>query len=190
MTKKDQNLQYVVNGIFLNEREIEMLFCFDNAVFEYNAFLQNDYGSGRGFTETAYFIKELIDCFGIHDVATLQENIKSVAKKLFNTGMGQSDNLNKIYPGHGIVLRDELIGLFGTGKAHGPYHPRICMDDEKQKYKRHVFLSNTTQEKTPELAPPPQDLQADIHLMAMTILEKLQPVLLNAIYTELMEHKK
>ena len=34
------------------------------------------------------------------------------------------------------------------------------------------------------------DLQGDIHLMAMTILEKLQPVLLNAIYTELMEHKK
>jgi hypothetical protein len=33
-------------------------------------------------------------------------------------------------------------------------------------------------------------LQGDIHLMAMTILEKLQPVLLNAIYTELMEHKK
>ena len=45
-----------------------------------------------------------------------------------------------------------------------------------------------TKEKTP--APIPQDIQGDIHLMAMTILEKLQPVLLNAIYTELMEHKK
>lgn len=40
-------------------------------------------------------------------------------------------------------------------------------------------------------APSPQpDIHGDIHLMAMTILEKLQPVLLNAIYTELMEHKK
>lgn len=44
--------------------------------------------------------------------------------------------------------------------------------------------------KTPPPEPLPQDIQADIHLMAMTILEKLQPVLLNAIYTELMEHKK
>ena len=44
---------------------------------------------------------------------------------------------------------------------------------------------------TPSPQPePPLDIQGDIHLMAMTILEKLQPVLLNAIYTELMEHQK
>lgn len=48
---------------------------------------------------------------------------------------------------------------------------------------------NLLEAKKP-LEPIPQDLQGDIHLMAMTILEKLQPVLLNAIYTELMEHKK
>ena len=42
---------------------------------------------------------------------------------------------------------------------------------------------------SPAIEPPP-DIHGDIHLMAMTILEKLQPVLLNAIYTELMEHKK
>ena len=44
---------------------------------------------------------------------------------------------------------------------------------------------------TPSPQPePPPDIHGDIHLMAMTILEKLQPVLLNAIYTELMEHQK
>ena len=51
-------------------------------------------------------------------------------------------------------------------------------------------LFSFMKESTPAPAPIPQDLQGDIHLMAMTILEKLQPVLLNAIYTELMEHKK
>lgn len=77
--------------------------------------------------------------------------------------------------------RKRLIQLINTGrKPKTTFDKFVSAINEKENLKKHRIGA-------PE---PPPDIRADIHLMAMTILEKLQPVLLNAIYTELMEHKK
>ena len=113
--------------------------------------------------------------------------IKSVGNKLFNTEKGKSDNLKKFYPGHGVVLKDEFIKDFGYGRGIFKLGSNHFNDDceayivKKEETQKHNEAKN--------IATPP-DIHGDIHLMAMTILEKLQPVLLNAIYTELMEHQK
>ena len=77
-----------------------------------------------------------------------------------------------------------------TNDAAVKTSPQLDAMLDFSKFKKQSKKTKVAEHATPTPAPPPQDIQADIHLMAMTILEKLQPVLLNAIYTELMEHKK
>lgn len=77
--------------------------------------------------------------------------------------------------------RKRLIQLINTGrKPKTTFDKFVLAINEKENLKKHRV----------EAQEQPPDIHGDIHLIAMTILEKLQPVLLNAIYTELMEHQK
>ena len=192
-----QEKEYIINKISITQDELKFLMCFDTACFN-----SENENNGYGFVKTSYLLEELIRCFGYGTQYGTQDGmLRILGKRLLNNGIGKSDNIKRIYPGHGVYLKHEFIDDFGTGKKNRTYKEEDIAD-EMEKYKNTTWLSrlknmklepkNKAQAPTPEPAPAPipQDIQGDIHLMAMTILEKLQPVLLNAIYTELMEHQK
>ena len=181
----DQQKRYRVGTVDVTIAELKVLMCFDSALFHAK---ENFLGNISGFIKTSFLFEEISRCFGERDAERV---FHSVFKKLFNTAKGKSDNPKKLYPGHGVFLKDEFIKDFGHGEKHRTYS-LAEVENEKKKYEAPSYLDRLKKlkpEKEDATVQPP-DIHGDIHLMAMTILEKLQPVLLNAIYTELMEHKK
>lgn len=182
---------YRVGNVYVTETELMVLMCFDTAVWEER--IQKKDIENTGFAKTSSIIRLICFFYGVSSQKDAEIIIKSVGNKLFKTCEG--DNPNRIYPGHCLCLKDEFVSEFGHGKGVFKLGDNHFNNDcekyivKEKEIKNSIFdKKEKSQAPTPE--PPPQDIQADIHLMAMTILEKLQPVLLNAIYTELMEHKK